>query len=247
VTRATAVIVTGASGAIGRALLDAFAAAGDVVVGLDRRAPPSGLGRFVRADLAELCAGERERARIVAALRYQLAGLRLRALVNNAAVQIVKPSGRLAAADWRRTLEVNVVAPALLVKAFAPDLARVHGSVVNVASIHARLTKPGFAAYATSKAALLGLTRSLALDLGGRVRVNAISPAAIDTPLLAQGFGRDRRARQRLARHHPAGRVGTAAELAALAVFLASADAGFITGESFGLDGGIGARLHDPA
>jgi NAD(P)-dependent dehydrogenase (short-subunit alcohol dehydrogenase family) len=243
----TAVIVTGISGGIGAALRAAFEHAGDRVIGLDRKRPAARLRDFVNADLEALCVDARARARTLAQLREQLAGARLRALVNNAATQIVKPFPALTADDWGRTLNVNLVAGALLTQAFTKDLERARGSVVNIASIHARLTKPGFAAYATSKAALVGLTRSLAVELGGRVRVNAICPAAIDTPMLRQGFARRPAGLRRLARFHPAGRIGTSAEVAELAVFLASERAGFVTGQAWGLDGGIGAMLHDPA
>lgn len=243
----TAVIVTGVSGGIGAALRAAFERAGDRVIGLDHRRPGARAGAFVKADLDAFCVDARSRARTLAGLREQLEGARLRALVNNAATQIVKPFPALTADDWGRTLNVNLVAGALLTQAFTKDLERARGSVVNIASIHARLTKPGFAAYATSKAALVGLTRSLAVELGGRVRVNAICPAAIDTPMLRQGFARHPARLRRLGRFHPAGRIGTPAEVAELAVFLASERAGFVTGQAWGLDGGIGAMLHDPA
>ena len=94
--------------------------------------------------------------------------------MNNAAVQILAPADAITFDQWRETLDTNLLAPFLLTQALLPELERGRGSVVNVASIHANLTKPGFVAYATSKAALVGLTRSLAVDLGGRVRVNAV-------------------------------------------------------------------------
>jgi NAD(P)-dependent dehydrogenase (short-subunit alcohol dehydrogenase family) len=101
-------------------------------------------------------------------------------------------------------------------------------------------------AYATSKTALVGMTRALAVDLGGRVRVNAVCPAAIATPMLVAGFeGRDA-AYQELAAMHPAGRIGQPDEVAKACLMLADPQLGFLTGACLGLDGGIGARLHDP-
>jgi NAD(P)-dependent dehydrogenase (short-subunit alcohol dehydrogenase family) len=179
-------------------------------------------------------------------LHGALRGRRLAALINNAAVQIVKPSAALTTDDWNRTLNVNLLAPFLLTQALLDELTASHGAVVNISSIHAMQTKPGFVAYATSKAALNGLTRSLAVDLGGRVRVNSICPAAIDTPMLREGFAGREESFDRLAQMHPAGRIGEPAEVAALAVFLASDASAFMTGADIAIDGGIGARLRDP-
>ena len=95
---------------------------------------------------------------------------------------------QLSASDWHETMAVNLLAPVAISRALLPELKRQHGSIVHIGSIHSQLTKPGFTAYATSKAALAGLTRAMAVELGGSVRVNAIEPAAIATPMLAAGF-----------------------------------------------------------
>ena len=170
----------------------------------------------------------------------------LKVLVNNAAVQILGDSAELTVASWQRTLEVNVLAPFLLTQALLQHLEHAKGSVINIASVHARLTKPGFVAYATSKAALVGLTRSMAVDLGKRVRVNAICPAAIATPMLLEGFDGNEAALEQLSSMHPVGRIGTPADVASAAIFLASDQAAFMSGAILGVDGGIGGRLHDP-
>jgi len=173
--------------------------------------------------------------------------LPLACLVNNAAVQRLGRTADVTAEDWETSLGVNLVAPFLLAQTFLPELEAAQGSVINVASIHAQLTKPGFVVYATTKAALAGMTRALAVDLGPRVRVNAICPAAISTPMLEAGFAGRPEARRQLDEFHPAGRIGQPAEVARLAVFLARADAPFLTGSCLPLDGAISARLHDPA
>jgi NAD(P)-dependent dehydrogenase (short-subunit alcohol dehydrogenase family) len=143
-------------------------------------------------------------------------------------------------------LNVNLVAPFLLVQALLQELENANGSVINIASIHAQVTKPEFVCYATSKTALVGLTRSMAVDLGGRVRINSICPAAVSTPMLMAGFeGKDDRFKE-LSRMHPLGRIGTPDEIAQVALFLASPAASFITGAAINVDGGIGSRLHDP-
>ena len=117
--------------------------------------------------------------------------------------------------------------------------------MVYIASIPAIQSKPGFCAYATSKAALVAFTRGLALDLAPAVRINAVAPAAVDTPMLRAGFN-DEDALSRLAAYHPAGRIGAPDDVAKAAIFLASADSGFITGTTLFVDGGIAGRLHDP-
>jgi NAD(P)-dependent dehydrogenase (short-subunit alcohol dehydrogenase family) len=177
-------------------------------------------------------------------IRKALGGSGVAALVNNAAVQLLGSTDTLTADDWRTTLDVNVLAPFLLTQGLLPELERAGGSVVNVASVHAHLTKRGFVAYATSKAALVGLTRSLAVDLGSRVRVNAVLPAATATPMLHAGLGPGEV--DTLGAMHPLGRVARPGEIAAAVVYLASGAASFVTGAVLAVDGGIGARLHDP-
>ena len=156
-----------------------------------------------------------------------MGGRGVAALINNAAVQIVKPMEMLTTEDWISTLNVNLLAPFLLTQALLKELEAAAGAVINISSIHATQSKPEFAAYATSKAALNGLTRNLAVELGGRVRINAICPAAVTTPMLLEGFAGREVALDRLAQMHPAGRIGEPREVAALAFFLVSDAAGF--------------------
>lgn len=128
-----------------------------------------------------------------------------------------------------------------------PQLEQARGSVINISSIHARLTKAHFVAYATSKAALSGMTRAMAVDLGGRVRVNAIEPAAIATDMLKAGFAGQPEQFALLEACHPQGRIGTPAEVAALALAIADGELRFLHGACVAMDGGISGRLHDPA
>lgn len=242
------VIVTGAAGAIGTAICKAFAVAGHDLVAIDLRRPDNldAHAAFIDIDLDRYCSDRQYRDAASVRLHEAVAGKSLIALVNNAAVQILGTAETLTTEDWNRTLNVNLLAPFLLTQALLDALTVAHGSVINISSIHARQTKPEFVAYATSKAGLDGLTRSLAVELGGRVRVNAICPAAIDTPMLRAGFAAHESGLEQLGQLHPAGRIGTPDEVAALAVFLASEAAGFITGADLAIDGGIGARLRDP-
>jgi NAD(P)-dependent dehydrogenase (short-subunit alcohol dehydrogenase family) len=93
--------------------------------------------------------------------------------------------------DWNQTMNVNLTGPLMLSQFFLAKLHKSGGSIINIASIHHQLTKKRFIAYATSKSALIGLTKAMSVDLQGWVRVNAISPAAIDTPMLRAGFDND--------------------------------------------------------
>ena len=170
----------------------------------------------------------------------------LHALVNNAAAQVLGGIDDLTRDDWVHTLDVNLLAPFVWTQSLLPSLEAAGGCVVNISSIHARLTKRGFVAYATSKAALSGMTRALAVDVGDRIRVNAIEPAAIETPMLAAGFKSRPEQLERLNAAHPSGRIGQPEEVAALALALCDRRIAFANGACLGLDGGIGGRLHDP-
>jgi len=244
-----AVLITGCNGGIGAALVTAFKGAGWTVVGVDcanggaSRAPE----KFIKADIADFCDDEKKLAAFVREVRAALDGRLLGALVNNAATQILGGVDQLTAHDFIRTMQVNAIAPFVLVKAFLTDLQSGEGAVVNIGSVHAQATKPGFAAYATSKAALHGLTRALAVDLGPKVRVNTLAPAATATAMLKAGFEKDAKAFGALKDVHPLKRIAEPDEIARMAVFLASGDASFLTGATLYADGGILSRLHDPA
>lgn len=242
-------LITGAAGGIGQALCLAFRRAGYRVVGTDlkpRADACDDCDAFVSIDLLSIARDERALEDVVESLRAALGCAELTALVNNAALQIVGRTEALTLRDWQRSLDTNVVAPFALIRGLLPELKRGRGSVVNIASVHAQLTKPGFVAYATSKAALVGLTKSLAVDLEGAVRVNCISPAATGTPMLVAGFDGREEALAQLGQCHPLGRIASPEEVARVAVFLASDDATFVNGAVLDVDGGIGSRLHDP-
>lgn len=237
-------LVTGAAGGIGAALVLAFEQAGWTVVSTDRK--QINRERHISGDLGR-CANpaDPEGRRLIEALSAASEG-RLKVVVHNAAHQVIGDSTALTPDDWSETLSVNLLAPFWISMAFRDELQSNAGSVLAISSIHEKLTKPGFVAYATSKAALSGLIRAMAVDLGGRIRCNAICPAAIATPMLMAGFADRLEAYQQLQAHHPSGRIGTPEEVAALAVFMCSDAATFINGACVDLSGGISVRLHDP-
>lgn len=243
-----AVFITGAAGGIGAALVRAYRDAGWYVVGSDRQASDQArCDAYISADLSSLASDEGALIQVVSEVRGCLRGLQLCALVNNAAAQILGPTEQVGREAWQHTLNVNLTAPFLLAQAFLPDLeAASTGTILNIGSVHAQATKPEFVAYATSKAALHGMTRALAVDLGKRVRVVCLAPAAISTPMLLAGFEGREAAFRSLEACHPAERIGHAQEVADAALFLTGESAGFATGTTFWLDGGILSRLHDP-
>lgn len=242
------VIVTGAVGGIGQALVRTFAEAGHPVIGADIAAQPDDLpvDRFIQCDLTRTVEDPAYAAEVFSSIRTALKGRPLDALINNAAVQILGKIEDLDRAGWRNTLHVNLLAPFFWTQAFLSELESSAGCVINISSIHARLTKPSFVAYATSKAALSGMTRAMAIDAGYRVRIYGVEPAAIDTQMLREGFSHNSRKLQSLIDHHPAGTIGTPSDLASIALFLCRQKTQFLTGTVVQVDGAISACLHDP-
>jgi len=242
------VLVTGAAGGIGRALVAQFAAAGYAVIATDIVERPEDLecDYYLRIDLEQTVEDEDYAATQFAAIVDCMNGEGLRALINNAAIQILGGVDRLSRADWQQTLNINLLAPFLWTQALLSQLEAAQGSVVNISSIHAKLTKKNFVAYATSKAALSGMTRAMAVDLGPRVRVNAIEPAAIETEMLKAGFAEKPEMYAQVENCHPQQRIGQPEEVARLALAIAEGGMDFLHGACIVLDGGISDRLFDP-
>ncbi|MGQ9350965.1 SDR family NAD(P)-dependent oxidoreductase [Mycolicibacterium gilvum] len=235
-----AVIVTGASGGIGAALCERARKDGYTAIGLDRQ-HSSAADIHLQVDMSD--------SEQLLALGAELGDkYNVKALIHNAAVQPISGAGEIPLADWYDTFSVNVVAVDAIVSGVKASLATQDGSIVVVSSVHARATTGGVTAYATTKAALEGWVRSAALDLGPDIRVNAVSPGAIDTPKLREGFARwgsdTAEARKAVLRERTAlGRIGDPADVAGAVAFLIGNDARFITGSVLVVDGGATARL----
>ncbi|MBW7967764.1 SDR family oxidoreductase [Bradyrhizobium sp. BR 10261] len=162
-------------------------------------------------------------------------------LVNNAGFQQESPSEALDVETYRRIIDVNLNGAVLCAqKALAHFVARGGGGcIINCSSVHQIIPKPGYLAYSISKGGMANLTRTLALEFAGRgIRVNAVGPGAIDTPINAAWTG-DAEKRGAVVSHIPLGRVGTPEEMAAVFAFLASDDASYITGQTIYACGGL--------
>ena len=169
---------------------------------------------------------------------------RLDVLVNNAAISRNKPLGDLTLEEWNATLAVNLTGPFLCAKHAAPHLHVNGGAIINIASTRAFMSEPNTEAYSASKGGIVALTHALAASLAPRVRVNCISPGWIETAAWRMRSAR-RKPNLRTKDHaqHWAGRVGAPADIAALALFLASDVSGFITGANFIADGGMTRKM----
>ena len=238
------VFITGVKGKIGRTISEVFKEVGYFVIGQDKvPGEISTCDKFYNFDLAEYVTNAHTRNKWNETFKSEIDTLNV--LINNAAVQLLGHVREYSTDDWQQTLDVNLSAPLYLTQCFHDRLADSKGSVINIASIHKQLTKENFFAYATSKSALVGLTKALAVDLRGKFRVNCISPAAIDTPMLHAGFNNDLEKINALGKLHPIQRIGRPEEVARLALFLSNDQTQFINGSDILIDGGISSVLRD--
>ena len=238
-------LITGSNGAIGQSLCRGFKKEGYYVIGTDiEKNSKKNTDAYVAIDLDLLCNNASYREKSIKSIIQQCDD-GLDVLVNNAATQTLNPISKLSFQDWNQTINVNLNSVFILIKALLGKLEKAKGGVINIGSIHAQLTKPNFSAYATSKAGLLGLTKSFAVELGAKIRINAINPAAISTPMLESGFSTDIKARKKLDAYHPSNEIGTADDIVEVSLYLSKAG-NFVNGVIINIDGGISSRLHDP-
>jgi NAD(P)-dependent dehydrogenase (short-subunit alcohol dehydrogenase family) len=240
-------IVTGAGSGIGRAIARLLAANGAAVLVTDiNEAGVKLVAEEIRAEggTAASLAGDvsdREFAPLAVAMAAELGPLRI--AVNNAGIAGGSaPVAEYPLDSWQRVIEVNQNAVFYGLRAQLPTIAAAGGgAIVNIASILGSVGFAGAPAYVTAKHAIVGLTKNAALEYAGQgVRVNAVGPGFIVTPLIEGNL--DEGTRAFLTAKHALGRLGTAEEVAALVVFLASDAASFITGSYHLVDGGYTAQ-----
>ena len=235
-------LVTGGNSGIGLAIAKRLKREGARVFTAQRRHDKVFEG--IKADLTDEESPQRVIDHIV-----RLAG-RFDILINNAGLMRESSIMDGDVNDWHDTLALNLTVPFLLIRHALPHLIKTNGSIVNIGSIEGLGSNPGHAAYCASKAGLHALTRAVAVDHGKQgVRCNAIAPGWIDTPLntnYIESMKDPVAFRESIKRIHPISRTGRPADVAALAVFLASDDASFITGQIMTVDGGRTAKLSLP-
>ncbi len=246
-------IVTGAAGGIGLAtarlllergaqvaLVDANAEAGhQALAALNDHASRA---RFIHANLAV----EAEAEAAVAQAAQAFGGLN--AVVNNAGIQRYGNAEQTSLALWQEVLDVNLTAAFLVARAAIPHLRAAGGSgIVNVGSVQSHVAQRGALAYVTSKHALLGLTRALAVDYAAeKIRVNCVCPGTVDTPMFRWTMAQDANPASVLKaceELHPIGRIAQPAEVAEVIAFLLGDGASFVTGAAIDVDGGVLALI----
>jgi len=241
-------VITGGSKGIGAATAEGFLQEGASVAVLDvdphhPAFPPQDAERYLHIVADVAMAHEVSPAFENIARRFG----RIDYLVNNAGIQQYASITETSEEEWDRVLGVNLKGAFLCAKHAIPVMQRTGGGViVNVASVQSFVTQRNVAAYTTSKSALLGLTRSIALDFAPGIRCVAACPGTVDTPMFrnALKLSTDPDAILDECVHmHPVRRLATGKEVASLILYLCSDDAAFMTGQSIRIDGGVGIGI----
>jgi len=242
------VAVTGAAKGIGEATVRAFLQEGARVALLDIDLAAGKLAKklgprtmFAKCDVSKGAAVKRAFHQI----ERRFGGVDV--LVNNAGIQRYSTVTDTSEAEWDLVMDVNLKSAFLCAKYAIPSmLKRGKGVVVNVSSIQAFLSQQKVAPYTTSKTAMLGLTRSIAVDYAPKVRCVAVCPGTVDTPMLRWAIEQSPNPKEVLEecnQMHPVKRIARPEEIADLIVYLASDKAAFITGQAFRIDGGLGLSV----
>lgn len=228
--------VTGGRQGIGRGIVDAFSAEGAAVTTCGRSTRPSDLPEHIiwyELDVTD--------AQAVNQLACTMDGTDI--LVNNAGVQVEKTVVDSTDGDWDLVMGANAKGVFNACRAFIPQMPK-GGAIINIGSISGNVADPSMALYNASKAFVHGLTRSIAVDHGPDIRCNAICPGWIETGMLDAGFdlaNNPAAAKQDALARHAVRRFGKPTDIAAMAVWLASNEAAFATGQLFTIDGGMTA------
>jgi len=246
------VVITGAGSGIGRACALAFADQGAITIIADVNLEgaeetvstikkKSGISYACQTDVSDP-------ASVQHLVDFTLAiNPFVHVLVNNAAIQINKNIEHTTFEEWNRQMSVNVGGVFLCSKFFLPHLKNTKGNIVNMSSDNAFFAEPDCAGYCATKAAIIGLTKAMAIDHGREgIRINCICPGYIDAGLAESYFqsqSNPGQARADAGKLHALHRIGKPDEVARVATFLASDDASFVTGSAYVVDGGFASGL----
>ena len=247
-------MVTGMAMGIGAAIAELFTEEGASVYGIDVNEKVGaataeqiknhgGCCLFHHADVSQ-------EKQVVAAVERGLKEFgEINALVNVVGIAHEAPLDRMELADWERMIRVNLTSMFLTSKYVLPSmLVKGKGSIVHMSSVQALLGFPAHPHYASSKGAIISLTRQMAVEYAARgVRVNCIAPGTVDTPMAKEVLGRAPNGKellQALERMHPMHRIGQAREIGYGALFLVSDESSFVTGHCLVMDGGLSIGSH---
>ena len=247
-------VVTGAGAGIGKGVATVFAKQGAKVVVIDWNAQigeqtaeeirqKGGEAIFVKGDVSN-----EEQVKVAVQTTLDTYG-RIDILVNNAGVGIYKSVLDATSEEWDRCLAINLKGVFLCSKYAIPHMQAVgKGAIVNISSVHSHATTNGVAPYCASKGGVTALTRNMAIDYGPTIRVNAIAPGWVWTPLienLFQSYDDPAEMVKKLEKRQVMKRIGTPEDIGNAAAFLASDEASFITGTQLFVDGGLTAVLEE--
>lgn len=235
-------LVTGASSGIGKAIAERFAAEGAHVVVNGRHATANEVAARLPGSSMAFLADVSRRDQVEMMIRAAVERFgRLDIVVNNAGIEMNKGFLEVTDEDWERVIAVNLHGPFLVSQIAARQMVAQGdgGKIINISSVHEDIPFPGYTSYCVSKGGLRMLMRNLALELAPhRINVNNIAPGAIATPI-NQAVLDDPEAKRNAVGEVPWGRFGRPEEVAAVALFLASEEASYVTGSTYFVDGGL--------
>ena len=245
------ILLTGSSGDIGNSIAELYSKDDYKVICIDKvfkRSKHIKNSCYIECDLNKFVNVKDYKDKVIKEINSVIPNdIEKLILINNAAIQNLGPVDDLQLDDWNLSLSINAAAPFFLVQAFLKSLIENNGHVINISSIHAKLSKANFTFYAASKSALESITRSLATELSSRgVIFNAISPAAINTSMLQSSFSNSNKAIEDLKKFHTTKTIGSPTQLAQLVKAITDLDCKFLSGSVIDFSGGIINVLHDP-